>query len=1257
MNGADEEPVDGELVGDLTVDDDDAQALDRILEFVQPHGEAYATLCMHAALPLGLTPDLLHIIRYNFVREAPRIAEADLLLSPLCQSVGAGYFQMRSAVRDLLIFDLSSDLDFGKRRVRQIGELLLGYVQHRWRTSHDKETRSFLLAQKWTALAYLDPAAAARQLAQALSGELQGTSDSDVVRIANVAQHLATPLQREDELLLYAAGVEKLASGAVAAAARFFESLGNSGEACRVHDVLLPAPDQLLSSAGARSAKVKDDLHKSLDSGDETANSAAENWPTPDQVSQELMRRGVACLPPKFVDHRVRMEANDKTDSNNGESNTGDSASERPWMHVGGLALLFELTDENGQDSRLVRVFLKNSHELFTKYERLEGKIAALPADTQKYFTPIEFFHEGIQIGGQHYPIVVMPKLDAVPLSKVSSFRSQFPSQWRDLVRKLRQAMLVHGDLQPTNILVDADQNLKLVDYDSVWWNGCGQSELLEIGPAPFRHPELSTEHIVDPETDHLPAISIYVGMLLRFESPDFMALASFANRNFLFGAADLSSSQTSVVASKVLRDTELEPQVAYWELVKLWNGRFYDVPNLEAFISHVARVCELPGATILCREEELSQLERVKIMIATRPDFEVSPKFEVLTDEMSIGPDIRNKVFICWSAAAEKSERYRTLIGSPTWVSSDVRIVVLDDSSPVLPASLANAPVDTVRLANEQEIWPRRPPDLEITNPTVTLETVRLIFDEPDEEKVIGAVERALGTVDNYIAERDLPKIALQFGANQGSWAFVSCTPETHGWVRETLTPALKAFGMPRVFDTSKVLDKSEHTVLQIVQRAKMLIDVRTNPQADLDEWGIFAAHRSHRTVRRIQMYLEGSDPSKPHPVSQINAGLVFEDCRDLRRARPKLEQAVKDCARVPQDVYRNALANPTDCEVADGLLRDQLLDLLSPLNLPIVNEDEIPDVRSIGFKLTQIPVRCALRILLFENGLTFRFVDKGLEIVGIPEQVDASRPVAILSDIRGNLDALDAVLEDIHSRGIDQVINLGDTAGASPFPVECLRLSRGFQANLMGAFDQALLFDPEGMHPDTMKAVFWAREQLESPNLRPELSNKLWDHLGGLPRHYAIKDKAFGPGSPRQPFEKIFPEDIYNVRKMEKLFAMIDHVGFYGNSGVPGVFRDDKFFSPEDGEFEFDLNWEKLIVTVGSVGWPRDGIHDASYVIWQKDRISFQRVPYPWKTTVARMQRIPELENSADFVSGTRDDDEDLESPDDLRLGIDDL
>ena len=51
----------------------------------------------------------------------------------------------------------------------------------------------------------------------------------------------------------------------------------------------------------------------------------------------------------------------------------------------------------------------------------------------------------------------------------------------------------------------------------------------------------------------------------------------------------------------------------------------------------------------------------------------------------------------------------------------------------------------------------------------------------------------------------------------------------------------------------------------------------------------------------------------------------------------------------------------------------------------------------------------------------------------------------IAFVSDIHGNLTALDAVIADIERRGVDEVVNLGDTVSGPLLPLETTqRLSK---------------------------------------------------------------------------------------------------------------------------------------------------------------------------------------------------------------------
>ena len=245
--------------------------------------------------------------------------------------------------------------------------------------------------------------------------------------------------------------------------------------------------------------------------------------------------------------------------------------------------------------------------------------------------------------------------------------------------------------------------------------------------------------------------------------------------------------------------------------------------------------------------------------------------------------------------------------------------------------------------------------------------------------------------------------------------------------------------------------------------------------------------------------------------------------------------------------------------------------------------------------------------------------------------ESIDVKR--ALISDIHSNLEALNAVLADIRLAGIEEIYCLGDVVGYGPNPRECIDEIMKCKVCLLGNHDQGALFDPEGFNTGAERAIFWTRGQLEQSGGNTPDSHRRWDFLGELPRNRQEGKFLFVHGSARNPLnEYVFPEDIYNRRKMEKIFAVIQGHSFQGHTHVPGVFTEDlRFFSPEETGSEYPLPDGKTMVNVGSVGQPRDGDPRACYVVLDDEqmKVTFRRVEYPLEETVKKIYDVKDLDN----------------------------
>ena len=210
-----------------------------------------------------------------------------------------------------------------------------------------------------------------------------------------------------------------------------------------------------------------------------------------------------------------------------------------------------------------------------------------------------------------------------------------------------------------------------------------------------------------------------------------------------------------------------------------------------------------------------------------------------------------------------------------------------------------------------------------------------------------------------------------------------------------------------------------------------------------------------------------------------------------------------------------------------------------------------------------------------------------------------------AIISDIHGNLEALQAVLADIEERGVKEIVCLGDVIGYGPNPRECLDLViERCRVCLMGNHDHAVLYEPTNFNSAAERAAYWTRQVLETETDR-ERRNRRWAFLGRLPVRVKESDLLYVHASPRRPInEYIFPEDVFtNPQKVLANFERLDgRLCFVGHTHQPGVFLDDPYFDPPnelpDSPF-YEVEDEAAIINVGSVGQPRDRDPRASYVV----------------------------------------------------------
>jgi predicted phosphodiesterase len=212
----------------------------------------------------------------------------------------------------------------------------------------------------------------------------------------------------------------------------------------------------------------------------------------------------------------------------------------------------------------------------------------------------------------------------------------------------------------------------------------------------------------------------------------------------------------------------------------------------------------------------------------------------------------------------------------------------------------------------------------------------------------------------------------------------------------------------------------------------------------------------------------------------------------------------------------------------------------------------------------------------------------------------------VAIFSDVHGNIEALEAVLEALDGQGsIDRYVCLGDIVGYGADPDACCTRIRALsEVTLLGNHDAAVAgrMDYSYYYDAAREALDWCAERLSPSNME-------W--LRGLPYKHRLGHVELSHGSPIQPEDYDY---IFSTDQARALLAFRDELAditFIGHSHLTKVFAltADDALDVVAPKFRLKPGM-KYIVTVGSVGQPRDYDPRACAGIYDTERREFTYV-----------------------------------------------
>jgi len=221
------------------------------------------------------------------------------------------------------------------------------------------------------------------------------------------------------------------------------------------------------------------------------------------------------------------------------------------------------------------------------------------------------------------------------------------------------------------------------------------------------------------------------------------------------------------------------------------------------------------------------------------------------------------------------------------------------------------------------------------------------------------------------------------------------------------------------------------------------------------------------------------------------------------------------------------------------------------------------------------------------------------------------------VFSDIHGNLESFEEILEEAETIHPDMIISLGDVVGYGADPGKCIELVEKYaQIKICGNHDLAAagLISTADFNDTARECIRWTSDILNKNQIEALKKYEPTHHYG---------DCLFSHASPLSPLKWEYIVDISQATKIFKHFG--EKFIFIGHTHIPGIISYE-----EKGGAKIIRNTlthinpkKRYLINTGSVGQSRDGMSAGSFTVLDTVRgiINQRRVKYDFTPTQGKI------------------------------------